>query len=175
MFSLTNWADGTSGAGPVDIKLPLGKLAATDAKVIFIQLLKTPTQTAKQLSCRHINTLIFIRFLLTNPHHPAWESKFCKRNRQTLDAVAGQVAVPEQPGDVWGLAGVSGIDSPVPSTSLTARPRQRHRLGAFWLSRWPVWRVSGLTSARWLNAHWPCRRPGAMTAPTNRVIWHPVY
>ena len=98
MFSLTNWADGTSGTGPVDSKLPLGKLAATDAKVIFIQLLKTPTQTAMQLSCRHIKALIFIRFLLTSPHHPAWESKFCKKNRQTLDAAAGQVGVPEQPG-----------------------------------------------------------------------------
>ncbi len=52
----------------------------------------------------------------------------------------------------WGytawFSGVSGIDSPVPSTSLTARPRHSHCLGAFWLSSRPVWRVSALTISR---------------------------
>ena len=108
MFSLTNWAGRTSGTGPVDINLALGKLAVTDAKVIFIQLLKTSTQNMMQLSCQHRNTLMFIHFLLTISHRPAWESKLCKKNRQTFDAVAGRVGVPEQPGDVWGLTGVQG-------------------------------------------------------------------
>jgi hypothetical protein len=56
----------------------------------------------------------------------------------------------------WGYAawfsGVSGIDSPVPSTSLTVRPRQSHFLAAFSLRRWPVLRASVLTissGSRW--------------------------
>ena len=49
----------------------------------------------------------------------------------------------------WGytawFSGVSGMDSPVPSTSLTAGPRHRPRWCAFSPSRRPVWRVSVLT------------------------------
>lgn len=62
----------------------------------------------------------------------------------------------------WGytawFCGVSGIDSAVPSTSLTARPRHSHDARAFWLSRHPVWRASALTissGSRWRARQYP--------------------
>lgn len=58
-----------------------------------------------------------------------------------------------------GLSGVSvsGIDSPVPSTRLTVRPRRSYCLRAFWLGRQPVSRVSAQTLCK--GSRWRALQP----------------